>query len=258
MRPDVTALSPGLLARLLSGRDRQLAMAESQRAILEGFGRRVPALASAPRSTSALQSGLESRGLTATPFDGGSLYLLRRLDHPVLLPLKPTRTHTAASNSEPCWLAITGFKDDRARVAGLISNRVVTVPIDELAEHWLETGIIVWERFDRVAEELRMGEKGRGILWLQRSLAELHFFEARPSGTFDGVTLAALTRFQRKNGLVSDGIAGPLTQIALYGQLDRYPVPRLSGDEPARARSASSTIPTPSRVGVTESSGDRG
>ena len=264
--PDVTALSPGLLPRLLARRNVQLAMAESQRAILEGFGRRIPALAPAPQSSAALQSGIESRGLTATPFDGGSIDLLRRLDHPVLLPLTPTRTNIdhathekqQSSDSEPLWLAITGFKDDRAHIAGLISNRVVTVPIDELAEHWLETGIIVWERYDRVPELLKMGEQGRGVLWLQRSLAELHFFEGRPSGTFDGNTLVALTRFQREQGLVSDGIAGPLTQIALYGQLDRYPVPRLSRDESSRSRPAVSPIPFPNRAGIAENTGDRG
>jgi len=263
--PAVTALSPGLFARLLASRDSQLAMTESQLAILEGFGRRVPKFAPAPRNVSALQSGIEKRGLVATPFDGGSIELLRRLDHPVLLPLRPfgMRTenaagggrHAEASDSGPRWLAIIGFRDGRARVAGLISNRVVTVPIDELTAHWLETGIIVWERFDRVPEFLKMGEEGGGVLWLQRSLAELRFFEGRPSGTFDGNTLDALTRFQRTNGLVSDGIAGPLTQIALYAQLDRYPVPRLSRDIPPRARSAS---PAPAPTGGKESMGDRG
>ncbi len=267
---DVTALSPGLFRRLLANRDRQIAMAESQRAILVGFGRRTPALTAAPRTVDALQSGIESRGLTLTPFDGGSIDLLRRLDHPVLLPLTPARTNADnssnnnsdknadASDSEPRWLGIIGFMDDRVHVAGLISNRVVTIPVDELADHWLETGIIVWERFDGDPGRLEIGEEGRGVLWLQRSLAELHFFEGRPDGTFDDDTLAALTRFQREHGLVSDGVAGPLTQIALYGQLDRYPVPRLSRDEPTRSRLASPRAPSPSRAEVAQDSGDRG
>jgi general secretion pathway protein A len=263
---DVTALSPGLFRRLLANRDREIAMAESQRAILVGFGRRTPALTSAPRTVDALQSGIESRGLMVTPFDGGSIDLLRRLDHPVLLPLTPTRTNTdnnsdknvGASDSEPRWLGIIGFMDERVHVAGLISNRIVTIPVDELADHWLETGVIVWERFDGDPGRLEIGEEGRGVLWLQRSLAELHFFDGRPDGTFDDRTLAALTRFQRDHGLVSDGVAGPLTQIALYGQLDRYPVPRLSRDDPTRSRLASPLTPSPSRAEVAQDSGDRG
>lgn len=269
---DVTALSPGLFRRLLANRDGQIAMAESQRAVLEGYGRRIPALSSAPRTVSALQSEIESRGLTVTPFDGGSIDLLRRLDHPVLLPLTPARTNTensdttatstetnaGASDSEPRWLAMTGFNDDRVHIAGLISNRVVTIPVDELTDHWLETGIIVWERFDGDPGRLEIGEQGRGVLWLQRSLAELHFFEGRPDGTFDDDTLAALTRFQREHGLVSNGVAGPLTQIALYGQLDRYPVPRLSRDEPTRPQLASPRAPSPGRDAAAQGPGDRG
>jgi hypothetical protein len=265
VRTDVTALSYGLFPRLLANRDAQIAMVESQRAILKGFGRRVPALARAPKNISALQSGLESRGLTATPFDGGSIDLLQRLDHPVLLPLTPATTstkntdgHAGSSDSEPRWLAILGFTDGRARVAGLIANREVTIPIDELADHWLETGIIVWEQFDGPPGLLEKGEEGRGVLWLQRALAELHFFESRPDGIFDSDTLAALARFQRQNGLVSDGIAGPLTQIALYAQLDRYPVPRLSGNKPSRTRPESARIPSSSRTDAESDSGDRG
>jgi len=271
---EVTALSPGLLPRLLATRNRRLAMAESQRAILEGFGRRVPALAAAPRTTAALRSEIEGHGLTATPFDGGSIDLLRRLDHPVLLPLSPARTlgedgrisNPSASNSDLRWLAVIGFDDDRAYVAGLIADRIVTIPIDELAAHWLETGMIVWERFDAVPTLLQMGEAGKGVLWLQRALAELDYFKGHPNGTFDGKTLVALTRFQRERGLVSDGIAGPLTQIAIYGQLDRYPVPRLSRDlsssderQPSLARPQTFTpAPAPDRTQVSERYGDRG
>jgi hypothetical protein len=103
-----------------------------------------------------------------------------------------------------------------------------------------------------------MGREGRGVLWLQRSLAELHFFEERPNGIFDDDTLAAVARFQRENGLASDGVAGPLTQIALYGRLERYPVPRLSGSNPARTRIASPQNPATSLTDAAPDSGDRG
>jgi general secretion pathway protein A len=240
----VSALAPGLLRRLLESRSPEIAMSESQRALLERFGRRVPELAPAPRSAEELQSGVEARGLVATPFDGGSIELLRRLDHPVFLALDarlPDRdgardttaegeaTDSSASEAEsPKWIAVTGFEGDRARVAGLLSNRVVSVPVDELEAHWLETGIVVWERFEPFDEVLAEGARGTPVLWLQRALAELRFYSGRPTGVFDTATRSALASFQRDRGLIVDGIAGPLTQIALYGSLDRYPVPRLS------------------------------
>lgn len=265
-RPEVTALAPGLLPSLLRNRDGKIAMAESQRAILEAFGRRVPSLTSSPINMAALQSGIEERGLTATPFDGGSIDLLRRLDHPVLLPLTaidPSKTSRQSSSlpatsprdaSDSRWLAVVGFAGDRARLAGLMSDRIVTVPVSELTDHWQEMGIIVWERYEPVPDILAIGGKGQGVRWLQRSLAELRYFSGDANGTFDDVTRNALVRFQRQHGLLGDGIAGPLTQIALYGQLTRYPVPRLSNAAAPKAKPVlSGAASTPSARGPSTS-----
>jgi general secretion pathway protein A len=234
--PEITPLAPGLFFRLLQHRDVQVAIAESHHAILEGTGRRVPALGSVPKKIAALQSGIEERGLVATLFDGGSLDLLRRLDHPVVLAFTPDASAVPSSpdlvsdpsESKSLWLALLGFDGDRGHLAGLISGQVVSVPVRELTAHWLETGLIVWERHEPVPERLIAGEKGGGVYWLQRSLAELQYFSKQANGQFGDDTKEALRRFQERTGLVADGIAGPLTQIALYGQLGRYEVPRLS------------------------------
>jgi hypothetical protein len=118
------------------------------------------------------------------------------------------------------------------RVAGLIEDQEVTIPIDEFEGHWTDTGIVVWERFERIPDTLTRNDRGGAVIWLQRALAELLFYREQPTGRFDKATADALERFQREQGLVADGIAGPLTQIALFGQLERYPVPRLSADPP--------------------------
>jgi peptidoglycan hydrolase-like protein with peptidoglycan-binding domain len=109
-----------------------------------------------------------------------------------------------------------------------LPDQIVTISIDELRAHWLETGLIVWERFEPVPNLLGRNDEGQGVLWLQRVLAELRFYDGSPTSLFDAETIEALRRFQSARGLVSDGVAGPLTQIAIYGELARYPVPRLS------------------------------
>jgi peptidoglycan hydrolase-like protein with peptidoglycan-binding domain len=152
----------------------------------------------------------------------------------------PPRTPTFGVDAR--WVAITGFKNDRARVVGLVPDQVVTIMIEELESHWLETGIIVWERYEPFPTLISPNEKGPGVLWLQRALAELHFFEGAPSGHFDDTTSEAVRRFQVDRGLVSDGVAGPLTQIALYAGLDRYPVPRLSQFTTATTAASASTL----------------
>ncbi len=276
-RTEVTALTPGLLPHLLARLDPRRALVESEGAVLARYGR--PRLghsgaanASWPRDAAGLQSEFEARGLSATIFDGGSIELLRRLDHPVLLPLSldPNGSDPSGSAASPAidgsdtedteerWIAITGFEGDRARVAGLIRDRIVSVPIGELADHWLETGILVWERFEPVPELLKKGEDGRGVLWLQRALAQLRFFEGRPTGVFDGDTATAVSDFQREQGLAADGIAGPLTQIALYAQLDQYPVPRLSDPIGTGGRTVTSRFRSGAPAGVSSGQAEGG
>lgn len=229
-----TALAPGLLRQLLKTRNPQAAFADSRDVLLERFGRRVTALSSAPTSPDGLRRDFRERGLMTTSFDGGSIELLRRLDHPVALPLAAVLRHVdaglapTAPVSERRWVAITGFRGNRARVAGLLPDQIVTISIDELRAHWLETGLIVWERFESVPNLLGRNDEGQGVLWLQRALAELRFYDGSPTSLFDAETTEALRRFQSARGLIADGVAGPLTQIAIYGELARYPVPRLS------------------------------
>ncbi|MEE8165763.1 MAG: AAA family ATPase [Myxococcota bacterium] len=229
----VTALAPGLLARILEARDPRVAMAVTEQALLERFGRKVPDLGPQATTAEALEASLRARGLEATPFEGGSLWLLARLDHPVALALRSPADATSGAETSPSpirWVAALGFDGDRVRVAGLVEDREVTIPIDEFERHWTYRGIVVWERFERIPEILARNDRGGAVIWLQRALAELRFYREQPTGRFDNATADALERFQRERGLIADGIAGPLTQIALFGQLERYPVPRLSAD----------------------------
>ena len=238
--PAETALAPGLLHELLATRDPRSAMLESRDVLLARFGRRVAPLRSMPADAAALRRAFEDRGLVATRFDGGSIDLLRELDHPVALPLVPDSTGVVGAPPAPArWVAIVGFQRDRARLAGLLPDQVVTVPVEELATYWRETGIIVWERFESVPAVLGRDDEGEAVLWLQRALAELRFLQGAPTSRFDGETQAAVRRFQADRGLEADGVAGPLTQIALYAGLGRYPIPRLSTQGTVRAESNS-------------------
>ena len=64
---------------------------------------------------------------------------------------------------------------------------------------------------------LKMGQSGDLIRVLQELL------DLNPSGEFDNFTRAAVLAFQKKHGLVSDGIVGPMTWLKLdYNPLELY------------------------------------
>jgi peptidoglycan hydrolase-like protein with peptidoglycan-binding domain len=62
---------------------------------------------------------------------------------------------------------------------------------------------------------LRPGEKGERVLDLQRRLRDLGYWLGTPDGTYGGLTVQAVTAFQKVEGLSRDGIAGASTLSAL-------------------------------------------
>ncbi len=247
-----SAVAPGLLAEILAERASDAALAESERAFLDLYDVPYAALGPAPTNATALAERLEARGLMATAFEGGSFEMLRRLDHPVLIPIAvdPAAAPDAAdppaesaaspgtaaaagsakgtAEADRRWLALTGFDGDRAWLAGLVPGRVVSVALSELEPRWLEAGVLVWKNHESLARRFEQGGRSESIEWLQNALAELRLYDGPIDGQFDAKTADALRDFQSRTGLVEDGVVGPLTQIALYAELPRYPVPRLS------------------------------
>ncbi len=71
---------------------------------------------------------------------------------------------------------------------------------------------------------LKKGSKGDGVLRLQERLQELGYLTEKPDGIYGNDTVAAVKAFQRRNGLLDDGQAGPLTQEKLFAE-DAVPAP---------------------------------
>lgn len=267
-----SAVAPGVLPTLLVERASEDALAESERAFLDLYDVPYAALGPAPATASALAERLEARGLVATAFEGGSFELLRRLDHPVLIPIavdpaaarvslgdgNDSKAASAPAESDRRWLALTGFDGDRVWLAGLVPGRVVSVALSELTPRWLEAGVLVWKNHESLAQRFEQGSRRESVEWLQNALAELQIYEGPVSGEFDTPTATALRDFQSQIGLVEDGIVGPLTQIALYAELPRYPVPRLSASA-VRPRPALPPVSAgPAHAPRPMTTGDRG
>jgi peptidoglycan hydrolase-like protein with peptidoglycan-binding domain len=62
-------------------------------------------------------------------------------------------------------------------------------------------------------------ETGPSVAALQHELAQLNYYEGPIDGVAGSATLAAITNFQRANGLAADGVAGATTMAKIHQQL---------------------------------------
>ncbi|MFT9494832.1 cell wall hydrolase [Anaerosolibacter sp.] len=65
---------------------------------------------------------------------------------------------------------------------------------------------------------LKLGSRGNDVVKLQQTLNSRGYSAGTADGIFGQKTKAAVTSFQKSNGLMVDGIAGNQTQSALYTQ----------------------------------------
>ena len=63
---------------------------------------------------------------------------------------------------------------------------------------------------------LQLGSSGKQVKILQNRLIVLGYLTGEADGEFDSVTEAGVKAFQKRNGLESDGVAGPTTLARLY------------------------------------------
>jgi len=65
---------------------------------------------------------------------------------------------------------------------------------------------------------VKQGDKGEQVRQLQELLKQLGLYGSGVDGVFGDKTRAAVLEFQQENGLLRDGIVGPQTKQALYGE----------------------------------------
>ena len=72
---------------------------------------------------------------------------------------------------------------------------------------------------------LRKGDQGPDVVTMQQALAELGYLNGAADGNFGTGTMTAVKEFQAAEGLDADGIAGRLTQEALFAESSVTPIP---------------------------------
>ncbi len=207
------------LGAILDAEDEDLTRRDAVNAIADAFG--LEELASAPMTDDVAVAWLAERGLASVALHDADFETLRALDHPALMRVR-------ALDAESRLVALLGLDGDLASIHGVIGVGPLWVPIDELMQQWDGEAWVVWNDFESVRPVLAFGEQGHSVSWLQEALSQLGYYDGAVSGLFDHATREGLQAFQRGHALEADGMAGPLTRMALYGSLEQYLVPQLS------------------------------
>lgn len=217
-----TILPGNFLGRLLDHQDATLAREAAIVAIFESFATPTDDDAEwdVPQGDAETAQLLESRGLRVLRVSDANLNELRELNHPVIMTM---RTELGDVRT----VALRRLDDNSATLFGVTDDGAIEVSITEVENQWDGEAMIVWEGFERIPAVLSRGQRGSGVVWLQRALGELGVYSGATTGTFDDSTERSVRMLQADAMIDPDGAVGPRTQMVLYNKLPRYNVPRL-------------------------------
>jgi general secretion pathway protein A len=161
-----------------------------------------------PMTPGMLRDKARVRGLELTAFSGSFVDFLQ-FNLPAILDLS-----LPGVDSER-FLALTGLSSDGFLISPGLPD-VDRLQIDELENLWSGHAYLVWKNHADIPFIGITGQRGPAIVELQRLLARVGLYDQPPSGTYDQLSIDAVTRFQADSGLIQDGRIGPQTLILLY------------------------------------------
>jgi general secretion pathway protein A len=118
------------------------------------------------------------------------------------------------------YAAMAGMKERAALFA--LGDETVEIGTDEFSRYWKGEYSLLWPAPPWFNGELRKGQKGPKVAWLQLQLARLRGerTNSRPTADYSDEVAQAVRSFQNANGLKPDGIVGPQTLNRLLMLLD--------------------------------------
>jgi len=139
----------------------------------------------------------------------GSLDTLTVLDRPVLLRLR--------NDGRDAWAVLLGT--DAINVRLRLGQDTVKVGRLTLEEVWNGEYIALWQGpgflGDARSAPLPLGAVGPSVDWIRQRLQPRYLPASDAPAVLDTLLLDAVRRFQRTHGLITDGVIGPETLMAL-------------------------------------------
>jgi len=142
------------------------------------------------------------------------------LNSPVLLELWDEQ-------SSPYYAAL--LKGDGETYTVQVGDQIILTTPKDMRDQWFGKYVLLWQTPPAYNGSLRQGDEHPSVRWLQQQLNELSTDSTPdiPNEFFSADIHRAVIEFQSREGLLADGIVGPLTWIRLSGRLN-LPSPKLS------------------------------
>ncbi len=130
--------------------------------------------------------------------------------------------------STPYFAALLSAENNLYKLQ--IGDRVETVSPRDLRDNWFGSYVVLWQTPPDYYGSLREGDTHPSVAWLHSNIAQLlpDLPLGAPDNFFNAELHTAVMAFQTGEGLLADGIVGPLTWIRLSDRLN-MPAPKLRG-----------------------------
>ena len=190
--------------------------ATSVNALLEVWGEEPTAseLMSLPQALAIL----ESRGLAVVRLQGASPATLEQFNYPAILEL-------SALDGMPRFVLLAGLEGEYALIAGIADGRPLRVPFAQIGDHWGGNAWLAWRDFEELPEILRPPASGAPVVWLQRVLGHLGFYDGEATGEFDAATIKGVRDLQASLQIQVDGTVGRRDQAQAVRDARALPAP---------------------------------
>jgi len=153
----------------------------------------------------------------------GNLNSLKQHNRPAVLSM-------INDMGEKRYVTITNIDGDIASVSS--GDRQYTIRLRDLDDHWYGQYTLLWLKPGSYSSTLSPGDSGSLVRWLDKNISNITGLqEERVSNTYDELLVAKVISFQSQQGLIADGIVGPVTIIHINTQA-KTDVPSLIAPQP--------------------------
>ncbi len=107
------------------------------------------------------------------------------------------------------------------------SKDLLEIPLDMIDTLWNRKPKMFWKNFELMPQNLEAGQRGDQVIWLQRQLRSLGYFDGLEAPLYGPQTAYAVRKYQKAHRLTITGKLDRTTLMLLYNQVKKYPTPHL-------------------------------